>query len=147
MPQVYSISHVTAWLYNNKSEFTKEKLVARKGLAYAESTGYEGISEEEFQKLFDIRRDLQKAYNRNVKDLRHQAFAHRSVDFSTVKGATYQLMQDLADGAAGIYEDIWQAYHNGRNFSLQKQDYVYSARISKSLEKYFRQYAESSMDE
>src|ERR1700722_19377408 len=66
-PNVDSITNVMEWLYENKGEFSKIGLVARKGLAYANSMHFEGVSGEQFDRLFEIKRDLQKTYDKEVK--------------------------------------------------------------------------------
>ena len=98
------------------------------------------------KKLANIKKALQGDYDKNVRALRNESFAHRSLT-ATSEGTTVQLMTKLADGARGIYEDVWEAYHNARPFLLQEKKFNDDRGLEQDIERYFQLYSTVAVSE
>jgi hypothetical protein len=139
----HSMSYLMRWLHLNRSEFTKEKLIARKVALgntkeWAEeyAKNFLGIDGVQINQLAKIKKKLQALYDTKAKGLRDQAFAHRSRGVPP-SGTEYQILEELADGALGIYNDIYNAYYNARDFSLKGRAYPESSQFGKHMMEFF----------
>jgi hypothetical protein len=142
-PSAHSTDYLMQWLHRNRNEFTKDSLIARKvaeGKTEAEAreyaTGFLGIDDAQIAKLAAVRRRLKGIYDAEARNLRNQAFAHRERG-AEPSGVDFGVADELANGARGIYEDLFQAFHNAKDFSLQPRTYPYSDGLERDLNKFF----------
>ena len=140
--RAHSLCYLIKWLRKHQEDFSKEAIIARKiksgmtedeALVYAQN--FTGIDTQKVQKLADIQTRLQALYDEKARRLRNQAFAHRDRD-AQPPGLEYDVISALANGALGVFDDIFHAYYNARDFSLDPREYPWLNDLKRDIESY-----------
>lgn len=141
--RAHSSCYLIRWLRKNQAEFTKEALVARKiesgnteeeALAFTQD--FAGIDAEQVEKLAAVQESLQALYDEKGRKLRNQAFAHRDRN-AQPPGLEYEVIKTLANGARGLFEDLFQAYYNAHDFSLAPREFPWIEDLKRDTEAFF----------
>lgn len=143
-----SIDHLIQWMHKNIAQFTKEGIIRRRVSGGMSETGAKDYAKglrkltvAKIRRLAEFKRNLQGMYDRDVRNIRNWAFAHRpvGVDASELK-VDHKTLSILANGAKGIYENAWQAFHNGRNLPVKAISYRDPWDLKESIAAYFQKY-------
>jgi|GEM_PF-3976066 len=142
--KAHSLSYLINWLREHQAEFSKEALISRKvksGSTEDEAVQYTrdfvGINAQQVENLAEVQTQLQTLYDQKARRLRNQAFAHRDRD-AQPPGLEYDIISTLANGALGIFDDVFQAYYNARDFSLVPSEYPWKTDLKRDIDAYFR---------
>lgn len=149
-PDALSLTSFLQYVYQHKDKFSRANVIQRKMSTanFSKEQAEEFIGDypgivDSIRSLADLKKNLQAKYNTSVRSLRTESFAHRLQEASA-PGTTVQVLTELADGALGIYDDVREAYHNGKRFSLLSKPFR-NRRLEESIEKYFGFYGNFSL--
>jgi hypothetical protein len=120
-----SIHYLKRWLKENNSELLENKLMSRKNILNKDWEEYKkGIftfDNTSFLDIANISAKLQKEYIKSYKMWRDKIFAHRNRDLSSLPPKlekTFNEIESMFFNVYGVYMDGWEAFYNGRKFSL-----------------------------
>ncbi len=130
----HNIDRLLGKISDNIGVFTKGALRSRKiaaGLSHRDADGYVQdayeLSATDVRRLKRLVKKWRDVYEKRYRDVRHKVFAHknrREVVEAALAQTNVDEIKDLFGFLAGLYEALWQLYHNGREPVVEVQRFV-----------------------